>query len=1333
MDHAQHDSVDTQHLSSHDSIDLQPSPSIQNSKPISDSTSSDHQQPRDGDHPLNSTKTNSPIRPSKRKFIEPDDHHHHFNHLNPHHHLNQLNHHYKHHHLNQLNHHSLSLNSSHPSSSISNMATTISSNNNSQTNPTTPTNMIPTTPTISTTTTTTTTTKTTDTSPQSNSVKTSSTLDNPTSLNSTMTTTNSSIAAVISSAPFTTVLDIPTSTFDITTTTTTTTTPTNILNVNNVTPTPLTIGSDACQVARMAQSDLPIRTTINNVKPCLISRSVVNHHSLQAFSASPNGSHFNSSHSNSSSSSINSINPIGINLPTPTPISCLPSSSSLHNCLSFSCSKSSTHPYRHRFNNILRSRIKSSPISPSSPFAAPLVHHQSPSYSETPTKKLKNSLDFQHSQSNLSTSSIMPRIPRLSCSFSTSSSPISTPNSYHNHESLSLKSFNRANSLPPVSPIKRRKDDDVAAKSSTKAGLRATGLGPKISRGIRTRSDLRKTLTHNPIQIHQPATLPIPSSPFLSSNLLPSSQSSSLTSISSQPTCNLNTPTTYRTRSADEFTLPNPAPIYVQLIARHALDLPRVNPIGSGIINLPPSKLGAYGRSSKRNLPNCDSLSSARLATTPEIHLPSWTPPITRSSMAELEFIEVLKNAQLRHDIVFDDVLRFRPNLDGDRGERKRLIADRYWLAIGQELEKNCRCTAFLHRSPDRYHHDSSSFELRKILPCVCSGGLTYEGKIKKIGTIPLNKIPSRIPGLVEELRNILLSLVAPRSPALCQNNNISSTTSSTSAHELINSTFDPNQICQQLECRTLDLPDLANFLGLVLKGHCAPMRDSIVEGMISLISGTKDQFVLEPDAPNAAHDSLQKCSYSGLAGGLRMSFELLELMKLDIANHQLRTLRPILLETALEFEIRYFREQLAKRPNIDRTRRWFQDSLNRVLGSNHQPKIGDLSIEKVEQIVKDGLLELVFNAGLSLNQNSWLVSSILSVKPSSSSNNLSTQTSSPIGSSRFSRQIWSPAPSPNQIPETLLMDTIRLQNLHSDMTDLTIAYMLIMLFKQLVGHSNLRQGDVETIKAEIWVFMSESVMKMKHPERKALPGIGLKKIQVHTWRAALGDILLHLAARIETIRQREKSGQERNLTPSNELISKMMSWMNSHLRTSSALFQLAQKRLRQTFELVLSYDLIELRQALNPEPISQETNDSDRRLHGIPTLLRTGRATLLDCDDLPLSISSSINSGNRHRKTAQVAAAMVAKLPRATKQRKQANNQIEIDTKSVENYHEIHPLQIDNHVNLLKQTGLKVTEAMNKNGLIELEAEIKIVGHRMSKLLNYHLKGYGGLYAHLP
>lgn len=54
-------------------------------------------------------------------------------------------------------------------------------------------------------------------------------------------------------------------------------------------------------------------------------------------------------------------------------------------------------------------------------------------------------------------------------------------------------------------------------------------------------------------------------------------------------------------------------------------------------------------------------------------------PPINLQGLKEIDLQEILKNPQLRHDIIFDPLLQFRPNLDGERGNKK----DNWRISIG--------------------------------------------------------------------------------------------------------------------------------------------------------------------------------------------------------------------------------------------------------------------------------------------------------------------------------------------------------------------------------------------------------------------------------------------------------------------------------------------------------------------------------------------------------------------------------------------------------------------------------------------------------------------------
>ncbi|CAI4343292.1 ALI_collapsed_G0010040.mRNA.1.CDS.1 [Saccharomyces cerevisiae] len=61
-------------------------------------------------------------------------------------------------------------------------------------------------------------------------------------------------------------------------------------------------------------------------------------------------------------------------------------------------------------------------------------------------------------------------------------------------------------------------------------------------------------------------------------------------------------------------------------------------------------------------------------------------PPINLQGLKEIDLQEILKNPQLRHDIIFDPLLQFRPNLDGERGNKKRQLANIYWNDVQNEI-----------------------------------------------------------------------------------------------------------------------------------------------------------------------------------------------------------------------------------------------------------------------------------------------------------------------------------------------------------------------------------------------------------------------------------------------------------------------------------------------------------------------------------------------------------------------------------------------------------------------------------------------------------------------
>lgn len=162
-------------------------------------------------------------------------------------------------------------------------------------------------------------------------------------------------------------------------------------------------------------------------------------------------------------------------------------------------------------------------------------------------------------------------------------------------------------------------------------------------------------------------------------------------------------------------------------------------------------------------------------------HPPLLEPPVTKSTLSELDVNKIVHNPKLRHDINFDPDLHFRPNLDGEKGRRKTQKADRFWETMRTQLRD--------------YLINREQFE-RDL------GGIEW-----------------CLPVTLKAVREILETLVPQRDRAS------------------VEETFNTDLLMQQFRKGVADLPKLALWLSQLLKRHCAPMRDTWVDGMVSEIS----------------------------------------------------------------------------------------------------------------------------------------------------------------------------------------------------------------------------------------------------------------------------------------------------------------------------------------------------------------------------------------------------------------------------------------------------------------------------------------------------------------
>jgi len=157
-------------------------------------------------------------------------------------------------------------------------------------------------------------------------------------------------------------------------------------------------------------------------------------------------------------------------------------------------------------------------------------------------------------------------------------------------------------------------------------------------------------------------------------------------------------------------------------------------------------------------------------------------PPVTKSTLMELNLNWIMYNPSLRVDINHDHDLHFMP-IQGPGGEEKREGAKKYWRAL---------CTEF-----QIYQHN-----LTECLSCRQMARHT-----------PMMFNP-RLRTMFDTLRELLENLVPDRD------------------HPQIAENLDTPLLMQQVEKGVLDIVRLSQWIADLLKSHCAPMRDEWADEM---------------------------------------------------------------------------------------------------------------------------------------------------------------------------------------------------------------------------------------------------------------------------------------------------------------------------------------------------------------------------------------------------------------------------------------------------------------------------------------------------------------------
>ncbi|KAI0335910.1 Tcp11-domain-containing protein [Cubamyces sp. BRFM 1775] len=574
-------------------------------------------------------------------------------------------------------------------------------------------------------------------------------------------------------------------------------------------------------------------------------------------------------------------------------------------------------------------------------------------------------------------------------------------------------------------------------------------------------------------------------------------------------------------------------------------------------------------------------------------HIPPHQPPINRETLKELDLDAILRNPQLRHDLLFDSGLQFRPT----SSRRKRDLADQYWLAIVRELETGCTCTTI-----DTH---GKLAELR----CACETfPTTPERAVIKYTTASIATVRahSRIRPLLHELLEVLISIIQPPQPPSLRppellfpppspqhpqfQQNVTHVT-------LLRAHLDPELIQQEISHGLFDPSGLFQVIGDIIRCHCAPMRDAAVDQMVALARSC---------APGGAGTKLDAVR------AIRMCFEIMELMKLDVANHQLQTLRPYLVRTAGEYEVRIFSDERHNaRRAVHTTREWLGAAwkeLNEGTSAHAQLFRNAARPTQVVMAVVKATVGLIFDPpppGVPTPPSSS------SPQPSSSSSSSSSRSSSSSSSS-------SSASHYARYPETFYLDYGRFGTLSTDAADFTALYMLLMMYRQLVHAPTATPATprakaaavspdaLARLKKEIWeigpahpglCFMqgrrpgscsmgssrshgsssssgaasSSSGSSSRHERAERDREADMRK-----WRAEIEDVALQLAMHASSCgsspnegeAEAEGDGAQRPLrVPDPQLVQFALGWTERNLKQGSAFSALCKRRLRERVE----------------------------------------------------------------------------------------------------------------------------------------------------------------------
>jgi hypothetical protein len=215
-----------------------------------------------------------------------------------------------------------------------------------------------------------------------------------------------------------------------------------------------------------------------------------------------------------------------------------------------------------------------------------------------------------------------------------------------------------------------------------------------------------------------------------------------------------------------------------------------------------------------------------------------------------------------------------------------------------------------------------------------------------------------------------------------------------------INEVLEKEFLEQQIKNNAFDIYRLLTYVGEKMLQLCAPVRDNEIKAI------------------NNEND---------VASALFKILDIIEDMRLDLANFRLATIRPQLMQQCVEYEKQKFDDALAnKQVVLDKTRLFLRESIDSLNEINNQRNPENVQLEKLvsEHVLNNAIIKLLFQ-------------------------------STPID--------------PSTLPETLSLDHKRLFEFQNELQAVNIVSCLTMLSTNIIPEFRKQNQEMKALTANLF------------------------------------------------------------------------------------------------------------------------------------------------------------------------------------------------------------------------------------------------------------------------